>query len=250
MQSKILFVYEGIKPEVSIMKSIEKHIIRNFGSEVIVEIFENNIYELWAEMQEDPFLDLIGLLKEKSENAEFINTQNRMFSQIYLFFDYDGHDRKADDNIILKMLAHFDNETEEGKLYISYPMSEALKHFDSNEGYCKCCTVEKKDLKTYKNLVASQCYKNDILEYDFNDWILIIKKTMMKLNCMLYNETCIGISKFIPSYELVEETSETIIFNQQLKKMDVANEIYVLSGYPFFIVRNYGEKFYNKFISD
>ena len=250
MQSKILFVYEGIKPEVSIMMSIEKHIIKNLGSEMIVEIFENNIYELWAEIHEDPFLDLIGLLKEKSENEDFINTPNRMFSQIYLFFDYDGHDRKADDDVILNMLTHFDNETEEGKLYISYPMSEALKHFDSTEGYCKCCTVEKKYFKTYKNLVGNQCFKNAILEFDFNDWILIIKKTMMKMDCMLKNETCKRVSTCIPSYELVEESSEINIFFRQLKKLDDANEIYVLSGYPFFIIRYYGEKFYNKFIND
>ena len=48
------------------------------------------------------------------------------FSEVFLFFDYDVHQTnlgKADDgDVINQMLESFDNETENGKLYISYPM--------------------------------------------------------------------------------------------------------------------------------
>lgn len=38
---------------------------------------------------------------------------------------------KSDDgDVINQMLESFDNETENGKLYISYPMVEALKDFE------------------------------------------------------------------------------------------------------------------------
>ena len=56
------------------------------------------------------------------------------FSEGYLFFDYDGHQKnlsKYDEKDALEqMLMSFDNETENGKLYISYPMVEALRDFE------------------------------------------------------------------------------------------------------------------------
>lgn len=247
-KNKILFVYEGLRPEESIMKSIEKHIIKNFGNEIIVEIFENNIYELYAKIEDDPYLELIELLKEKSKNLEFINTPNRYFSQIYLFFDYDGHDCKANDDTIKQMLAKFDNETEFGKLFISYPMSEAIKHFDDNLGYCKCCTVKINKFKAYKNLVSSASYKNNLNEYDFDDWIKILQKTIMKIECIYNERDCTGVNYNTIGYDVVEKITEIEIFNLQLRKITASNEVYILSGYPFFILRYYGEKFYNKFV--
>ena len=65
-------------------------------------------------------------------------------AQIYLFFDYDGHATLADDDDMARMLAHFDNETENGKLYVSYPMAEALKHwqgFQDSVAYAKAKTA-------------------------------------------------------------------------------------------------------------
>ena len=60
------------------------------------------------------------------------------FSEVYLLFDYDTHQtnlgRKDDVDAVAQMLESFDNETENGKLYISYPMVEALR--DYKPGIC------------------------------------------------------------------------------------------------------------------
>ena len=59
------------------------------------------------------------------------------FSEVFLFFDYDAHQTnlgKSDDvDVINQMLESFDNETENGKLYISYPMVEALRDFEADK---------------------------------------------------------------------------------------------------------------------
>ena len=50
-----------------------------------------------------------------------------------MFFDYDGHAPLADDEKIKELLILFNEETSFGKLYISYPMIEALKHINESK---------------------------------------------------------------------------------------------------------------------
>lgn len=74
----------------------------------------------------------------REENVELkeqlAGLQRDDFSEIYLFFDYDGHQKNLGEfdskDAIEQMLISFDNETENGKLYISYPMVEALRGFE------------------------------------------------------------------------------------------------------------------------
>ena len=54
-----------------------------------------------------------------------------LFSQIFLFFDYDFQNRLGTqkvNGILDEMLDFFSDETENGKLYINYPMIESLKY--------------------------------------------------------------------------------------------------------------------------
>lgn len=75
-------------------------------------------------------LDLVNLLKEREDNARLLEGYTRdSFAAVYLFFDYDAHATLADDRKIMQMLDFFDNETENGLLYISSPMVEAIRHF-------------------------------------------------------------------------------------------------------------------------
>ena len=56
------------------------------------------------------------------------------FSEVYLFFDYDLHDDAThmtidEKNSVLRdMLAFFDDETGNGKLYVNYPMVESIRY--------------------------------------------------------------------------------------------------------------------------
>ena len=59
------------------------------------------------------------------------------FSEVYLFFDYDGHHNNIPKKLsgkdaLEEMLETFNNETELGKLYVSYPMVEAIKEISAD----------------------------------------------------------------------------------------------------------------------
>ena len=52
-----------------------------------------------------------------------------------------GDVEMADDSKIKEMLQFFDNETENGMLYISYPMVEAIRHYKDMNSFRWTCST-------------------------------------------------------------------------------------------------------------
>ncbi|MFV0520881.1 MAG: hypothetical protein ACK5MI_00405 [Mangrovibacterium sp.] len=89
--SKILFVFEGARTESCIFRSLKKVFFED--SAVIKCAFCNNIYNLYKQVNKDKDLDTFQLLKEREQNKNELSKYKRNdFGEIYLFFDYDGHD--------------------------------------------------------------------------------------------------------------------------------------------------------------
>lgn len=131
-----LFVYEGNSAEPKYVDKLEKNFL---GERIAIKcVYDAEIYQLYRQMKDDDFaIDIVSILKERShQNAEILKDYNRdSFAYIYLFFDYDGHSTMADDSKIREMLQFFDNETENGMLYISYPMVEAIRHYKELDSF-------------------------------------------------------------------------------------------------------------------
>lgn len=117
------------------------------------------------------------MLREEHEELEeqLYGLSRDDFSEVYLFFDYDGHQNnlgESDDSDALEqMLISFDNETENGKLYISYPMVEALRDF--KVGVCGTkdnCFARIGELENYKFLSAERSVYPQFKTYDFEIW--------------------------------------------------------------------------------
>lgn len=130
----IAVIYEGNKTERILIENLKKIFFLNRANIVFVGFpAGQNIYMLWKQIQKDEYeTDLIELIREYNKDAaEKLKGYSRDdFSEIYLFFDYDGHNcnlsaTDPDGTAVLgEMLETFDNETELGKLYINYPMVE------------------------------------------------------------------------------------------------------------------------------
>ena len=126
MSTNILFVFEGERAEKVIAESLEKSVFKD--EKIIKCAFAADIYQLYATFVTDEYLDMFSYIKALNEqNAKVLEDYNRDdFSEIHLFFDYDGHATankgKPGDEKIKEMLTYFDNETEQGKLYVSYPI--------------------------------------------------------------------------------------------------------------------------------
>jgi len=106
MSNNILFVFEGEKTEKQITNSLTKYFVNNDENTIVQSVYGNDIYELYKVIAQDEDLDTFALLKEIDQNKDTLSSYNRNdFAEIYLFFDYDGHDNLAEDDKVKEILS-------------------------------------------------------------------------------------------------------------------------------------------------
>lgn len=147
----ILLVFEGEKREPELFAAIER--LGLFKPGRIICSFCSDIQSLYKRVKEleggvEGVANMVQLLQVERRNDpdDLIHTvTSDDISEIYLFFDSDLHNSRY---LLAKQVERLDellsllgNEHEYGKLYISYPMIEAIcytgKLPDANfEGYC------------------------------------------------------------------------------------------------------------------
>ena len=240
MANTILLVFEGEKREPKIFESIHKYFFQNNQSAVIHASYNAEIYQLYKMIEDDTYLDIVELLRERSDenklNLSGINRDD--ISQIYLFFDYDNQATGATDEKIERMLKLFNEETENGKLFISYPMVESIKHFNKNGSSCLATCSVPLSVMQYKNLVSEISSFGDLRKTDIYDWKYITVQTVKKANCIVND------SHKKPEYAEFIKINQKVIFENQLEKFIPHQRIAVLSGIPLFVVDYFGEKLY------
>jgi len=252
MSNNILFVFEGERTEGIITKSLEKNILND--SSFIKCAFDAEIYQLYRELNDDDFLDPFTLIKNRNAyNKKLLKDYSRIdFAEIYLFFDYDGHATHADDDKLKKLIAFFDEETDKGKLYISYPMVESVRHISDYNGFkdstvkCKGKNCPYQDIceekeacfeePHYKFKVAKESIPqlSNINKYDGKVWKRIIEVHLKKMNHIVND-----------SFSLPKSIiSQITIFSIQLEKHinKKCPEVAVLSSFPIFLHDYFGNK--------
>ena len=235
------FIVEGEAREPLIIGNISKVFFGQGNFKIITLPAGQNIYMLWKRLKADDFdTDIIEVLREEHEELEKqLEGLNRGdFSEVYLFFDYDGHQNNLgeddDGNALEQMLISFDNETENGKLYISYPMVEALRDFE--EGKCGKngqCFVSVGEMGNYKFMSANHSLHPQFKDYDFTVWKNLIEVFAMRISCLMNQEITIAYeqyTKMINPFEIYK-MEEYEIHKQR---------VFILSAFPEFLVDYFG----------
>ena len=240
MSDAILFIVEGKTTEKTIIKNINKKIFNSDKYKIYP--YSTNIYCLWNEFQRensflDNSLDMYDFILDKIENDSHYDINVGDFSRIYLFFDYDGHHPQASNSVIQEMLSFFDNETETGKLFISYPMAEALKHIHPDNSFGdNIVPINLRNIMgiSYKEMVRNDGHKNYryFNSYNKDIWRYIIEENHKKAHFIVHDKY------EIPNHQIQQEE----IFGKQLEKFIAPQEkVAVLSGFPLFLIDFYGE---------
>ena len=251
-KEKTLFIFEGVKTESKLIEKLEHNFLGKTNS--IKCVFDAEIYQLYRAIKEEKefSIDIVSLLKERTaENAKILENYTRdSFAYIYLFFDYDAHSTLADDNKIKEMLSLFNDETEEGMLYISYPMVEAIRHFKDLESFksltVKCkrkncpykeeCHNKEECLKEphYKSVAASDSRPqlSNVNSYTKTVWQELITAHLCKANALVNDAFTMPTSLI----------SQEAIVSKQLEKhiCHKCPEVAVLSACPLYVLDYFG----------
>lgn len=237
------FIVEGEAREPLIIDNISKVFFAHANFKIITLPAGQNIYMLWKKLKEDDFdTDIIEVLREEHEELkEQLGGINRDdFSEVYLFFDYDGHQNNLseedDADVLEQMLVSFDNETENGKLYISYPMVEALRDFE--EGKCGKegqCFVSIAEIGNYKFVSAERSFYPGFKDYDITVWKSLIEVFAMRLSCLVDSDSTIAYEQY------ADEVSPVAIYRMEEEEIQV-QRVFVLSAFPEFLLDYFGVK--------
>lgn len=248
----ILFVFEGAKREPDLFRAIETLFFQD--KQNIVCSFGNNIYELYNELQSfEGDGDIVSILKERYQgqaDSPFTgDAKSSDFSEIYLIFDYDFQNKNLPLEVmnsqIEEMLNLFNDETDNGRLYINYPMVESIR-------YTK--TLPDKDFKTYvisRKDCTDSSFKSiadsfsDYKSLDFltlsarrpatekeissrrGNWSRLIAQNVSKANYICSGENEIPEDK--------EAVSQMTIFNAQKEYLLSSESVSILSAFPLFL---------------
>lgn len=237
------FIVEGEDREPQVIDNISKVFFTHGNFKVITLPAGENIYMLWKKLKADDFdTDIIEVLRESNKKIrnELMGLSRDDFSEVYLFFDYDAHQTnlgKADEgDVINQMLKSFDNETENGKLYISYPMVEALRDYEPGTcGNRENCFVIIEEFGNYKNVSSLRAFNPHFKDYNFDTWKDIIDVFAMRVSCLF------GLSDTMKYEQYSGEATPYEIYAIEGKETE-NQRTFVLSAFPEFLVDYFGMK--------
>lgn len=228
MTERILFVFEGAKTERTITDSFLEHYIERHDR-IVVSSYNTDIYSLYQEMKNDDDLDAFAVVLSKHEDLREFSRDS--FSQMYLFFDYDGHAPLASDDKIIELLSFFNEETDKGKLFISFPMVESLKCIRDVGNLQEFCehTYDISLGARFKNFVPTYAHNSLI---HFNLYSREMWNDVIRLHCIKANHITSGSMTFPLS-----RIDQSYIFEQQkIKFINPLSQIATLSSFPLLLL--------------
>ncbi len=270
-KKRIAFIYEGIRAEEELLKNMRTNFLDDFYE---IDIFQlpadGNIYMLWRKLVEDEFqTNVIDLLKEMSIETKTRIQQEQLkasdFSEIYLFFDYDGHAAQFSEttvaeanelckslgmpevqnkwDLLERMLLVFDNETEEGKLYVSYPMIESIKEIRTELVEYQRLYIPLAQIPNYKHSFGGKTEYQQYSSLTEKMW-LIACAASIKQACLIVKQrgTC-GYQEFIDQMTQLDiyHTQKELFINLKEEKL-----LAIINSIPLFLIEYFDETFWNR----
>lgn len=247
----ILFVFEGKEREPELYRTLEM-LYFSRGNNNIICSFMNNIYELYKDMDDlGGDGDVVSVLREKltqKGDHKLDGLKSSDFSEIYLFFDYDfqhAHLTLEEINERLEaMLAMFDEETGNGKLYINYPMVESIKYTKElpDEHFVQY-VVSRDECLDFKEITHNFSFYKSLDHILFKDgespskerylkvsdnWQYLKKMNVCKANFIVCGKNEMPFQK--------DDINQMAIFRcQKSKYVDTNETVAVLNSFPLFI---------------
>ncbi len=238
-ERKTLVITEGITDKKLVIRLLSFFV----SDKVEVFLLKSNIYQLYDYYEyfgtayED--LDVRLVLLEcckKTHNKRELAVLNHDYSQILLVFDLDPHTSPIFDQKIKKLMCHFDDSSNFGRLYINYPMLEAFRHINPQ---CLYCMQPDPNFTQSKFLLSDiSHYKKDVGSHGFrtekDTSVQVISYAIqqhLEKAALLLQKTCRDI--------LNDPSWLVALLELQVKEIKKNKQGYIISTFPLMIPELY-----------
>lgn len=235
----ILFIFEGASYEPPLYEGIKSLFFPRSNDQVICS-FCSSIYTFYKRLKDefDGFADVVDVLKTEllktDPKNELLRYKSSDFESIYLFFDYDFYrgDLSVKNAQIKELLEYFNEETENGRLFISYPMIESIQYTKElpDPDFHKY-TVKREDSigEKFKKEARKFChYKGYAYLKDEGNWKKLVFQHVLKANEIINDSLSWPLTK--------DDVEQNVLFGAQLEKYVITQDkVAILNAFPMFL---------------
>lgn len=235
----ILFIFEGASYEPPLYEGIKSLFFPRSNDQIICS-FCSSIYTFYKRLKEDfdGFADVVDVLKieliKTDPGNELFNYKSSDFESIYLFFDYDFYRGNLDlkNAQVRELLAFFNEETENGRLFISYPMVESIqytKELPDKDFHQYSVKREDSIGEVFKKKARQFCfYRGYAFLKDAENWKHIVKQNVVKANDLTMGSLSWPTNK--------DDVDQMAVFEAQLSKHVIPHDdVGILNAFPLFL---------------
>ena len=235
----ILFIFEGASYEPPLYDGI-KSLFFPRSKDQIVCSFCSSIYTFYKRLKDDydGFADVVDVLKTEllktDPGNDLFKYKSSDFESIYLFFDYDFYrgDLSVKNAQVRELLEYFNEETENGRLFISYPMIESIqytKKLPDNDFHNYVVQREDSVGEKFKKEVRRFCfYRGYAFLKDADNWKHIVQQNVYKANNLTTGSLSWPLNK--------DDVEQMAVFEAQLSRHVIpCDNVAILNAFPLFL---------------
>ncbi len=249
-ERNILLVVEGEDDEVKLFKRIFACFDEMELTEDNICIYGTSIWVLNDHLRRDfgenwynEELDFLEYLRSK--NPELCD---KKITDIFLVFDFERQDSRFDAQKLISMQRFFSNSTENGQLYISYPMIEAYRHMKrplpDNEFLERACACKLLKRGKYKELVGAESKFTQLSKISREDLRELVIHNLCKASHITYSSSSLSYDTAFEYWKLLD--LDSILIKQSSFADSPDGYVYVLCTCLFFIPEYNSNLIFNK----
>ena len=180
---------------------------------------------------DDGTTDILGILRLYETDPPQYELLCQKYTDIFLVFDFEPQDMHPNFKMIRRMMNYYVESTDQGKMFINYPMMQSYKHFDylPNAAF-KDLTVDLRTIHHYKELVGKVSRYSDLTKYDFPLFVAITVHHLKKVKYVLSNEYVLPDEQDYVNWSLIS------LYDRQVNRLISENEIFVVNTSVFILV--------------
>ena len=185
-----IFIVEGEVAEPTLIKKIFDTFL---PADATFEFYsyKTNLHTLAEHIEAyypdfDDYVDVLGVLRELEQDAEQKAILSGKYTDIFYIFDFEPHNHTLHYDTIAKLFDHLNDSTDQGKLFINYPMLESYKHLRRMPDHAfKDRTVSLEDCLSYKQLIDNESAYQDLRALNYQTLTSLIVHHLRKANYIL-----------------------------------------------------------------
>lgn len=152
------------------------------------------------------------------------------FGTKYLVFDFDFQERTMTDlgkiKALEQMLAVFNNDSENGLLFINYPMFESFQEVVGSQAQYEETKVKRSEFGKYKRSIADRNLGVDCKAVSFANFKSYILTALRESNFLFHG----AFGKKLPYKEMISDGYGLKLFSRQIEELQEEGLIYPINS--------------------